>query len=161
MKHAETMKIVPIFNDVNLDTLAQSVGDSINMSKYHHCTFVVNFQTLATDATYIIVYSGATDAALTSALTFRYAYGGATIGSASCDVLSAASTSANLEIDQATYPNHMVIIEVDASVMDLDNNEEWLTFTFNDTDTGSSGNASVYAILTPRYKGDRSLSALV
>jgi len=158
MRHPEKYKIVPILNDTNLDTLATSPGDSINMSKYHHCTFIVNFQTLATDATYIIVYSGATDAALTAALTFRYTYGGAAQESANCDVLSATSTSANLEIDQAVYSNHMVIVEVDATAMTP--GHDWLTITFNDTDTGSSGNVAVHAILEPRYTSNRSGTAL-
>ena len=160
MKLAENYKIVPILSDQDLTGAATMPGDSINMARYHHATFIVNFQALGGAATYVKVYSGATDAATTSALTFRYAFGSAATGSANCDVLAAASTSANLTVAHATYDNYMLVIEVDASDMDLANNEEWLTIQFEDTDTGATGNVSVVAILEPRYSSDSSVTAL-
>lgn len=160
MKLPEIYKVVPVGSDIDLNAAAVHSCDSINMKGFHHATFIVNFQELGGAAIYLLLYSGATDAALTSALTFNYAFGGAAQGTANCDVIAASATSANLSVAHATYDNYMLIIEVDASAMDLANNEDWLTLTFADTDTGATGNASVIAILEPRYTGNLSLTAL-
>jgi hypothetical protein len=160
MRHAEKMKLVPVLSDLDLNTAAVSSGDSINMKGFHHCTFVVFFGTLGGDATFIECHSGASDAALTSILTFRYAFGGAATGTALCDVLATAAESTSLEVDEAVYSNYMLVIEVDASDMDIANGEEWLTISFSDDDTGSTGLVSVLAILDPRYKSESSATAL-
>ena len=160
MKLAENFKIVPVLSDQDLTGAAVMPGDSINMKNFHNCTFIVNFQALGGAAIYVKVYSGATDAAVTSALTFKYAFGSAATGSATADVLAATSTSANLSVAHATYDNYMLVIEVDASDMDIANAEEWLTIQFEDTDTGATGNVSVVAILEPRYTSNLSATAL-
>ena len=154
------MHIVPILSDLDLTTGASMSGDSINMSKYHHCTFVVGFQDLDVAAMYVKVYSGATNGALDSALTFNYAFGGAAAGSANCDVYAAWATSANLAVAHATYDNYTLLIEVPATIMDVASGEKWLTIVFLDTDTNATGNVQVHAILHPRYGGSV-VSALV
>ena len=160
MKFPEIYKVVPVASDLDVSGSATNPCDSINMKNYHHATFIINLQTLGGAALYCKVYSGATDAALTSALTFRYAFASAAAGSANCDVLAATSTSANLSIAHATYDNYMLIVEVDASDMDIANGEEWLTLSFPDTDTGATGNLSAVAILEPRYTTGQSVTAL-
>ena len=160
MKLAENMKIVPIASDLDLAGSATNPCDSINMKGYHFATFIINYQTIGGADHDVIVYSGATDAALTSALTFNYAFGGAAQAAANCDVLAANATSAALRVANATYDNYMLVVEVDASDMDVANGEEWLTLSFPDTLTGATGNVSVIAILEPRYTGNRSVTAL-
>ena len=165
MKFPENYKVVPIASDMDVNASATNPCDSINMTNFHHATFIVNLQTLGGAALYCKVYSGATDASLDSALTFHYAFATATISTytnatTASDILAADSTSANLSIAHATYDNYMLIVEVSASAMDLANNEEWLTLTFPDTDTGATGNLSAVAILEQRYGGNISKSAL-
>ncbi len=160
MNLAETHKIVPVISDGNLAAGATLSGDSINMKNFHDCTFLVMMQDLGGAANYILIYSGATDAALTSALTFRYAFGSAATAAATADVLAAWATSANLSVAHATYDNYMLICHIDASDMDVANGEEWLTFTCADTDGGATGNIVVFAVLQPRYTGNLSLTAL-
>ena len=165
---AEKYKIVPIASDIDLNALAANDCDSINMKGFHKATFIIGFQTIAGDAPFVALYSGDSEGSKDTAMTFRYALGGAAVGTAvagstaSCDVLAAwASTttaSPTLEIDEATYSNYMLIVEVDAAEMDQD--EPWLTMSFLDTDTGATGNVQVHAILEPRYTGNRSLTAL-
>lgn len=157
---SEQFKIVPVGSDIDLSTAAANDCDSINMKNYHHCMFIVNFQDLGGAAIYVYVYSGATDGAKTSALTFNYAFGGAAQGSANCDVLAAWATSAALTVAHATYDNYMLIVEVPATIMDLANNEDWLTMSLQDDDTGATGNATVHAVLQPRYAGYQSVTAL-
>jgi TPP-dependent trihydroxycyclohexane-1,2-dione (THcHDO) dehydratase len=160
MKFPEKYKVVPVASDIDLNASATNPCDSINMKGFHHATFLINFQTLGGAAAYVNVHSGATDGALTSALTFNYAFMGAAAGAANCDVLGVPSTSAALVVAHATYDNYMLVVEVDASDMDIANGEEWLTLSFPDTATGATGNVSVVAILEPRYTGYRSLTAL-
>ena len=156
----ENYKVVPVASDIDLNTAAANDCDSINMKNYHRATFIVGFQDLGVAATYVALYSGATDGAKTSALTFRYAFGSAAAGAANCDVLGAWSTSAMLTVAHATYDNYMLIIDIDASEMDLANNENWLTLSFLDTDGGATGNVQVHAILQPRYTNNQSPTAL-
>lgn len=158
MKLAEMLKIVPVGSDIDLNTAASNDCDSINMSNFHRATFLINYQTIGGAANYVKVFSGATDGAKTTALTFRYAFGGAAQGTANCDVLAAAATSANLSVAHATYDNYLLVVEVDAKAMDA--GHKWLTLAFQDTDTGATGNVSVIAVLEPRYTGNRSVTAL-
>jgi len=160
MKFPEIYKVVPIASDLDVAGTATNPCDSINMKGFHHATFLINLQTLGGAALYCKVFSGATAAAETSALTFHYAFMGAAALAANADVLAADATSANLSIAHATYDNYMLVVEVDASDMDVANEENWLTLTFPDTDTGATGNVSVVAILEPRYTGNASLTAL-
>lgn len=157
---AETHKIVPILSDGDLNAGATLSCDSINMKNFHRATFLVQMQTLGGAANYVLLYSGATTGALTSALTFRYAFGSAAAGSATADVLADWSTSANLSVAHATYDGYLLVIDIKASEMDMANDENWLTLSFADTDTGSTGNVAAIAILEPRYTGNQSATAL-
>lgn len=146
MNLAVEKKIVPIINSSDIN--AGVDGDSINMAKAHRCTFIFLFGTLSGDAV-LTINSGASDGEKTSALTFKYAYGSAAIGSASADVLSTPATSAALTLTAATFSGKMLVVEVDASQMDLDNDEEWLTASLSNA--ANSGICMAVAIVTPRY----------
>lgn len=159
MRLAEEYKIVPVMSIGDLAAGATLSGDSINMKNFHRCTFLVMMHALGGAANYILIYSGATAAALTTAETFTYAFGGAATESAGADILAANSTSANLSVAHATYDNYMLVCEIDASAMTA--GQPWLTFTCADTDTGATGGMSVFAVLEPRYSSDRSATALV
>ncbi|KKK67416.1 hypothetical protein LCGC14_2954280 [marine sediment metagenome] len=165
MRLAETHKIVPVLSDGDLNAGATLDCDSINMTNHHRATFIINYQTIAGAANYVYLYSGATDGAKTSALTFNYAFGTAATGTytsatVAADILNANATSAALTVAHATYDNFMLIVEIEATAMDMANNEEWLTLSFADTDTGATGNVTVVAILDPRYGSNISRSAL-
>jgi len=160
MRLAELMKIVPVLSDGDLNAGATLDTDSINMKNYHRATFIVGLQDLGGASATLEVYSGATDGACTSALTFHYAFGGAAQGAADCDVLAADATANTLTLTHGTYDNYMLIVEVDAVDMDVANAEEWLTMRFTDPG-GATGNVQVHALLEPRYTGNRSASALV
>ena len=158
---SEKYKPVPVANNYDLSTHDTLMTlDSINMANYHHCTFLVHFHDIGTSSPVLYVYSGATDGALSSALTFWYAFGSAAITVADCDVLAAWSTSAALTITHGTYDNYLLVIEVPAEIMDTANNEEWLTMNLTDPDTGCTGNVTVTAILHPRYPSNVSVTAL-
>ena len=161
MSIAEDYKIVPMFSGYSLathDTVMTS--DSINMKNFHKATFLVQFDDIGTASPIMYVWCGTTAGALTSAITFRYAFGGAACGSANSDVLAAWGTSAALTITHGTYDNYLCVVEVDASQMDIANAEEWLHFNFTDPTTGCTGQVTITAILEPRYSSGVSATAL-
>lgn len=158
----ENYKLVPMFSGYDLsthDTLMTS--DSINMKNYHHATLLVQFDDIGTASPILYVYCGATDGALTSALTFSYAFGSAACGSATADVLGAWSTSAALTITHGTYDNYLLVVEVSAAQMTAAGNTyDWLTVNFTDPTTGCTGQVTITAILWPRYKSNVAGTAL-
>lgn len=145
-------KIVPIINTADYN--AGVTADSINMAKAHRVTFILQFGAITGDAI-LYIYSGATDAAKTSALTFKYAYGSAACGSATSDTYTTESTSAALTLTGTTFANRTLVIEVDGAVMDNANNEEWLTLYIN-ADAGA-GICQACAIVEPRYSDGTTL----
>lgn len=150
---------VPIAHALDLNGGATVACDSLNMKNFKRCTAVFTFDTLAGASAVLYAYSGATDGTCTSALTFRYAFGGAAIASASCDILAATSTSAALTITHGTYDDYMLVVDIHASEMDMANNEEWLTFRFTDPG-GATGTLDGIAILEPRFPMESSGTAL-
>lgn len=160
MRFLENFKIVPVGVDIDFNSAANNVTDSINMKNYHRATFLIQLYDIGTASPVLYAYSGATDAACTSALTFKYAFGSAAQGSANCDVLGEWSTSAALTLTHDTYDNYLLVVEVDADRMDVANGEEWLTLDFADDSTGATGQAIVIAILEPRYTKGQSVTAL-
>lgn len=163
MRLPEIYKIAPVGQALDLSSTVTS--DSINMKNYHRATFIITIDTLGTASSVLTVHSGATNAALTSALYFNYAFGGTTIGTAtagsttSCDVLAATTNANTLTLTYGTYSNYMLIVEVDAASMDIANAEEWLTLQFTNPGT-ATGNVDIIAILEPRYSGNRSETCL-
>jgi hypothetical protein len=158
MKFAEEYKIVPVANALDISA-ATADTDSINMSNYHRATFIFAIGSIATNDSAVTVHSGATNGGIDSTLYFDYALGGATKATANCDVLAATTNAATMTLTATTHAGYMLVIEVDASVMDIANGEKWLTVRF--TDTGAcTGLVSGFAILEPRYTQNRSATAL-
>lgn len=163
MMLSEKYKIVPIASDLNLATGATQTSDSINMKGFHSAAFLIQLGSLGGADTTLTVTSGTTAAATTSALTFNYAYGQATALWANVgtdpDVLDDWTSAASLLVANATQSNFMLVVEIEAAAMDLANNEEWLTLLFTDVG-GSTGLVNIFAILTPRYGSNQSVTAL-
>ena len=159
MRLAEDFKIVPVGNPIDLNAAATIDLDSINMKNFHRATFIISFGTLATASATMEVYSGASAGTCTSALYFKYAFGGAAQGSASCDVLAAETLANTLTITHTTYDNYMLIVEVEADRMDRENAEPWLTVRFTDPG-GATGLVNAFAILEPRYSNNLSATAI-
>lgn len=158
----ENYKIVPVGVDIDFNTAASNLSDSINMKNYHRCTYLIQLYDIGTASPVLYVYSGATDAACTSQLDFRYAFGSAAQGSSNCDVLAdwtTATGSSGLTLTHGTYDNYLLVVDVKADEMDLANDEDWLTLDFTDPG-GATGQAIIIAILEPRYTGNQSATAL-
>lgn len=166
MKLAEDKKIVLVASALNLATGATQVTKGINMKHAHRCTFLIDVGTMGGANSTLKAYSGAADGTLSSAIAFKYAYGASsclwgTIASGA-DVLAAetaVTAATGLAIVQATYLNFMLIVEVEATMMDVANSENWLMLEFTDAG-GATGLVSIFAVLDPRYTGNLSATVL-
>lgn len=159
----ENYKIVPCGIDVDFHSATDNVCDSINMKNFHKATYLIQLVDIGTASPLLLAYSGTSDAARTSALPFKYAFASATTGSASCDVLGdwTECEATGLTLTHGTYDNYLLVVEINASAMDIANGEEWLTLDFQDTaDAGATGQAIVIAVLEPRYKTGESPTCL-
>ena len=157
MNFAERFKIVPMGQA--LDMSSTVVTESVNCKNFHHATLIFSFDALGTASSVLTVHSGATTGAMTSDLTFRYAFGGGAIMAANADVLAATATSSALTVTYGTYSDYMLVVDVDMSEMDLTNNEFWLTAELTDPGT-ATGLVTVVGIFESRYPGGMSGTAL-
>jgi len=169
MKLAEEKKIVLVASAMNFATGSPVYTKSINMGGYHLCTFLIDIGTMSGGNATLTVNSGAATATYTTDLAFKYAYcassclwlAAMTTPASGSDILAAeteVTAATGLEIVQATYLNHMLVVEVDASIMT--DGEEWLSLVFTDSSSSAAGLATVFAILEPRYTSNRSATAL-
>lgn len=160
----ESQKIVPVL--LSPSNFGSTVdADSINMAGFHRATFIINFGTCG-DVVVHSVNCGASEGTKTTAVPFRYAIGGAAIGTAvaastaSCDVLGdTGETTVLAPTASLTCSTKMVVVEVEASVIakvSAGVAQPWLTLTV----ACASGIASAVAILEPRYAGNRSATCL-
>lgn len=153
MRDWETKKFVPLLRSADINAGVDS--DSVDMSQFHHATFLCSFGACAGAAGPIIkLYEGATHGVKTTALTFNYRYGSAATKSATADVYTTPATSAALQIATATLASRLLIIEIEASAMAL----RYLTLEIGAE--ADSGVLHIDAILTPRYKSDTIATAI-
>ena len=131
------------------DQQAGADSDSVNMGHLSLIAIMVHFGALTGNAV-LKVFSGATDGAKTTALTFRYRRAGADTKSALNDQKQAELTSAALTLTAADYNLTQLEIEVRDSEMAAD--EPWLT-----VEIGSEASDVIIGISmagTPRHKGE-------
>ena len=123
-------------------------GDSINMGKYAHVTFLVQHGALTGGANVLTVKSGATDGTQTTSETFYYRLADADQGGAGADNYAAWQSSSSLTLTAATYDNKLLIIEMDAAA--LTDGQPFLTI--EESGVANPGLISIVAILSePRY----------
>lgn len=152
---AEKYKIVPIMNTGNF--AAGLNGASINMKNFHKATFIITLGAVAGASLVLQLFSALYTATRTTPLKFRYAHGMAAIGSALADVLEnwTLADTTGWAIGDTAHDNFMCVIEIDAA--EMPSNHNWLTIYPNG---GTSGIAHITAILTPRFSGNQSKTAL-
>lgn len=166
MLSLDRFHIAPIAQALDLNGGATVDCDSINAKLFiGRAVFVFAFDTLATASAVLTINSGATDGAVTSALYFDYAWGGAAIGTAvalstaSCDVPAAFTNANSVTITHGSYDNYVLFCELNLDDMDTANNEEWITCRFTDPG-GATGTLDAFVVLEPRYPGSRNETAL-
>ena len=146
MRLSEQFGIVPIIEPEDHQS-AGVTGDSVNMGKYGHVTFIFLFGEL-TGNSVLTISEGATAGTSTSALTFSYRYTGADLKNDSADAFSDEATSAALTLTAATYEDRVLVVEIDAT--EMTDGYDWITPVIDST--ASELLVSCVAIMgKPRY----------
>lgn len=99
-------------------------GDSINLARAGHVTFLLQFGTIVGNAI-LKLFEGASDGAKTTAKTFKYYLTDAEHGAANADKFGAVAESAALTLTAATYDNKILAIEFAAE--ELTDGMQWVT----------------------------------
>jgi hypothetical protein len=135
------------------DHQAGVAGDSFHMGRVHVAAWVIQFATLTGDGV-LTIKSGASAGTETTAETFRYRLADAAQGSATADTFGDWTTSSSLTLTAATYQNKTLICELDND--QLTAAQPWVTLAFSAA--ASALNASVVAVVTPRYQAHDALT---
>lgn len=144
--------VIPLTAYDGVDGANNIEMDSFNMSKYQHATIVLLFDTTVTGNNVLTLECASSDSGDTADATFHYRIGGATIGSANCDVLAADATSAALTLAAATYQNKMLVLELDADELPGSGETTYKWVTVDLDGAADAGNVTGIAILSkPRY----------
>lgn len=95
------------------------------------------------------LYAGATDAAKTTALAFRYRLGSADSGSALADQLGDETdvAASGLTLTATTFDHKQVLVELEA--IEMPDGKPWLTVEVDNTATVL--NLALHAVALPRY----------
>ncbi len=145
MRLCEEYKIVPLQQPEDAGAGAETF-DSICMKNYLHATLIFLFGDNTAD-NILTIYEGATDGALTAAITFPYRATSAICKAANADVLGTETTSAALTITAATYEDMMIVVEIDPAIMT--DGYDWITAKLDGA--GTEQFIAGVAILKPKY----------
>lgn len=126
MRISESYVCVPLIEAKDYGS-AGIDSDSVNMGRLHHLGAVLTFGAI-TGNSVLKVYSGATDAAKTTALAFKYRLSAADYKVALADTYGAATSvaSTGLTLTAATFDHRAIVVEVESDQMT--DGHEWLTF---------------------------------
>ena len=149
-RFSQSHGIAPLVNKGDYN--AGFTADSVNMSKFNHCTLIIAGDAAVAGAGVLTVMAGAAEAAVTAAITFTYRYTSTDVAAALGDVLSAPSTSAALSFTEAYLLSGMYVIEFDTEDMNVGGVQyDWATPVVDAT--GTAGYVNIVAILSePRYQ---------
>jgi len=161
---SEKYKIVPVAKEIDLSSTVYT--HSINCKHLvGKVCFIFCLNSLSGASSVLTVTSAAADNTYTNAIRFNYAFGGAAIGTAtagsttSADVLTDYTSAATLTLTYGTYPNFMLIVEVDLADMKSSDDDDWLACVFTTT-SSVAGTVTGFAICEPRYPGSNSDTVL-
>lgn len=153
---SQDLKLVPILDSDNINAGVDC--DSVDTQGASRVIFLLIFGADHAGAAGAILklYSGASHGTKTTAMTFKYGYGGAAIKSASADVFSALAESAALQVATATLAGRGMFIEV--NVDQITDGHQYLTLEVGAE--SDDGRLSVWAILDPMF-ADPSLDSVI
>jgi hypothetical protein len=132
-------------------------GDSINMALLRRIAFQFLFGAI-TGNSILKFYAGATAGAKTTALAFKYRFGGGDFKAASADILGAETdvASTGLTLTAATFDHRQVTVEFED--VDMPNGKPWLTAEIDST--ASVMLAACGGIGAPRFAGQTPPTAI-
>jgi len=147
MRFSERYRFVALAESADVTTNGVDT-QSINMGKFHSIAFMFNFGAVTANDT-LKFYVGATDAAKTTAVAFKYRLASADVGAASSDAFGAFTdvTSSGLTLAATTFDHKLTIVEFDSQAIPDDT--PWLTAEI--AGSATTQNISITAIADPRW----------
>jgi len=153
-RFSQSHGIVPVESPLALNYNTGMTMDSVSMGKYGHGTLIIMGSADCAGAGILTMMAGATDAAVTAAITFTYRISSADVDSATADVYSAPTTSAALTFVEASIVSGVYVIEWDVEDMNV-SGVQYTYMTPVLSDAGTAGIISAVIILSePRYEKD-------
>lgn len=130
---SETHIIIPM-NEAKDAGSAGIDFDSVHMGRVHSLSVCIPMGAL-TGNSILTVNCGATEGAKTTAIAFKYRFGGGDFKAASADILGApvAVAAAGLTLVAATFDHRLLVIEVDSDT--VTDGQPWLTVSVDATAT--------------------------
>jgi len=155
MRISERLKLVPVIESKDYGSAGLTCA-SLNMALLHSVALVFTFGALTGNST-LLLYSGATSAALTTAIAFATRLGSGAYKAANADGLGAltAQTSAGLLLTAATYQHKTLVVEVKGIAMGA---LQWLTPSLDNVATVL--NVGCVGVGDPRYEMNGQVTVL-
>ncbi len=153
---SESRIIIPL-NEAK-DTGSAGIDfDSVHMGRLHSLSVCMAFGAI-TGNSILTVNTGATEGAKTTAIAFKYRFGGGDFKAASADILGAATSvaAAGLTLTATTYDHRLLVIEVDSDTMT--DGQPWLTVSVDAT--ASVFLSGAIGIGIPRYEGNTAITVI-
>jgi len=131
--------------------------DSVHIGRLQSLAIAVNFGQI-TGNSILTVYTGATEGAKTTAMAFKYRFGGGDFKAASADILGDATavTSAGPTLTAATFDHRLIVIEFDVDAMT--DAQPWVTVSIDSTATVL--NVGGLGIGKPRHASHTALTVI-
>lgn len=130
MRILDTLAVIPIFEP--LDAQAGLDADSFKLQNVAEADIVLMFGAVTGDAV-LSVYCGATAAAKTTKIPFRYRLSSGDFKAASADLYAAEATDADgdLTLTAATYDHRVLVIHLDSA--EVPEAKPWITLVLDAT----------------------------
>ena len=135
MRLLDECAVIPIIEAKDYGS-AGITADCFTLQKANSCGIIMNFGAITGNST-LLIYSGATLAATTTALAYRYRQTGAVFKTATlADVFSAATaqTATALTLTDTTFKNTTLVIDLDANEVSVDT-QPYITVVVSSTAT--------------------------
>jgi hypothetical protein len=142
---SQKKKIVPVL--ASSDIVSGVDCDSIDLLGTKNIALLCVFGATLSGNPVLTLYSGVAHGDKTTVVTFNYRYGGAAIGAALADVLSAIAASAALTCTGTTFVSRLLVIEVD--VDQITDGHRYLTLQVGSC---TAGILTVVAVLNAMYQ---------
>jgi hypothetical protein len=152
MRVSESLQFIPVVEAKDYGSAGIDF-DSVHMGRLHSLAVAISFGAI-TGNSILKVYCGATEGAKTTAIAFKYRFGGGDYKAASADILGDATdvASTGLTLTAATFDHRLVVVEVDAD--NLSDGKPWLTVEIDATATVML--AGGMAVGVPRHQSHTS-----
>lgn len=157
MRFSERFKIIPLTESADVTTAGVDT-QGVHVGKLSEICFLLNFGAITADDA-LKVYVGATNAAKTTAIAFKYRLAAADTKVALSDTLGAFTdvAAAGLTLTATTFDHKLVVVEIDSQA--IPDATPWVILEI--AGSATTQNVSIIAIAMPRYASTSGLPTAI